>query len=220
MSRAKQFTHGDVHLWFDYRSVATVEQLELLADLTGDDLDDLLDAGLTQKEVARRLFSMQGFVPEQVLENRRKARESHATCRWCEATNGLRCDGRITRHHYVPRWMMLELENYNAYAPRRLCTIPMCLGRHRDLHLRDGSPKSIVEYLNDRERAFAEKMISELREEHPRIFDLLASGDEYAYEGQLIRDYLAGEFRHPTGESIDATADSRGDREVHQVLVS
>lgn len=203
MSRAKRFTHGDVEIWFDYGSVATVAQLELLADLTGEPIDDLLDANLHQKEVARRLFSMQGLVPERVLENRRKAREqSDTTCRWCEA-DGLKCEGRITRHHYVPRWMMLELENYNAYAPRRLCTIPICLGRHRDLHLRDGSPKSIVQYLNDRERAFAEKMISELREEHPRIFDLLASGDEFAYEGQLIRDYLAGEFRHSYQTSVE-----------------
>ena len=68
---------------------------------------------------------------------------------------------------------MLELENYQAYAARSICTIPICIGRHRDLHYRnDGTEKSIVQYLRDHERKFAQKLLDELREQHPKIFDL------------------------------------------------
>lgn len=198
MSRAKSYELGDKVVWFDYkRSVATTEQLELLADLTGQDIDDLLDAGLSQREVARQLFELDGLIPEDVLEARalRILAQKHApACRWC-SVHGLECEGSITRHHYVPRWLMLLLENYQAYAPRSICTIPVCLARHRDLHLRGGLGKSIVECLTDRERAFAQKMLDELREQHPVVFDLIAGGDANAYEAQLVRDYLDGAFR-------------------------
>lgn len=197
MSRAKSFVYDQVY-WFDYKnSVATLDQLELLADLTGQEIDDLLDAGLSQREVARQLFEFDGLIPEHVAELRRqRVADQHnaPACRWCSA-HGLECEGRSTRHHYVPRWLMLLLENYQAYAPRSLCTIPICLARHRDLHQRGGPGKSIVECLTDRERAFAQKMLDELREQHPAVFDLIAGGDANAYEAQLIRDYLDGAFR-------------------------
>lgn len=198
MSRAKSYTYGGVEFWFDYKNpMATVEQIELVSDITGTPIDDLLDAAISQREAARRLFEMDGLIPEHVLENRRRRLmdAKHApACRWC-SISGERCEGMITRHHYVPRWLMLLLENYEAYAPRSFCTIPICLGRHRDLHMRGGPSKSIAECLTDHERKFAQKMLDELREQHPSIFDLMASGDGNAYEGQLIRDYLAGAFR-------------------------
>lgn len=197
MSRAKSYTepNGTEH-WFDYKGVATVAQLELLADFSGESIDDLLDAGLSQKEVARRLFAMDGLIPEHVLEARRRAQaESQGVaCRWC-SHHGLECEGRITRHHFIPRWLMQQLENYEAYAPRRRCTIPICVGRHRDLHVRGGNPKSIVPYLTDQERQFAQKMLEELREQHPGTWELLEGGTDWAYEGQLIKDFHAGNFR-------------------------
>jgi hypothetical protein len=198
MSRAKKYIYDGEETWFDYKaSVATIEQLELLADVTGDPIDDLLDAGLGQKEVARRLFALDGMVPAEVLERRRLRQleqKDAPACRWC-ALNDLECEGYSTKHHFVPRWLMLLLENYHAYSSRSLCTIPICLARHRDLHMRGGTPKSIVACLNDRERAFAQKMLDELREQHPVIFDLMAQGDESSYEATLIRDYIAGSLR-------------------------
>jgi hypothetical protein len=38
-------------------------------------------------------------------------------------------------------------------------------------------------------------MLTELREQHPALWELLEGGDEWVYEGQLIKDFLAGEFR-------------------------
>lgn len=207
MSRAKKYNYNGGHVWFDYKSVATVEQLELLSDLTGESIDDVLDAGLSQKEVARRLFAMDGLIPEYVLENRRKRIEAmkHApACRWCESYGGP-CEGSITRHHYVPRWLMLLLENYSAYAPRTFCTIPICLGRHRDLHLRGGSPKSIADLLADHERRFAQKMLDELRDQRPRVYDLIGAGDENSYEAQLVRDHQTGAFRTAVVASQEVT---------------
>jgi hypothetical protein len=199
MSRAKCFSYDGQFYWFDYKSVATVSQLELLADITEEPIDDLLDAGLSQKEVARRLFQSDGLVPAHVLERRRAIAQQPQSCRWCDY-HGLTCEGRSTRHHYIPRWLMLELENYEAYAPRRICTIPICVGRHRDLHVRGGHGKSIAPYLNERERKFAQKMLTELREQHPALWELLEGGDEWVYEGQLIKDFLAGEFRRGIAE--------------------
>lgn len=196
MSRAKQYQNGEFKVWFDYKSVATPEQLELLADLTDQDIDDLLDAGLSQKEVARQLFAMDGLIPEYVLEKRRKRISEQGQkpgCRWCDP-RGLECEGRSSRHHYVPRWLMLLLKDYQLYSPRSICTIPICIARHRDLHLRGGESKSIVDCLNDREKQFAQGMLDELKEQHPRVFELLAAGDENTYEGQLVQDYLVGHF--------------------------
>ena len=198
MSRARPYELDGEIVWFDNKApVATVEQLELLADIEGISIDDLLDEGLGQRQVLKRLHEHDGLIPEHVLERRRIRMADMAdapTCRWCEV-HGSQCEGSITRHHYVPRWLMLLLDNYPAYAPRTICTIPVCLGRHRDLHLRDGTPKSIVECLDGRERVFAQKLIDELREQHPAVFELLAGGSGDSYEGQLIADYLAGEFR-------------------------
>jgi hypothetical protein len=208
MSRAKEFKDKDGNvLWFDYKSVATIPQLELLADLTDEPIDDLLDAGLSQKEVARRLFTLDGLVPAHVLEKRRQVREQDTpSCRWCDHY-GLECEGRSSRHHFVPRWLMLELENYKSYAPRNVCTIPICLGRHRDLHLRGGSPKSIVPCLDERERKFAQRLLEELREQHPATFNLILGGSGETYEGQLIDDFVHGAFRR----SVESESEEVGE---------
>lgn len=196
-------------LWFDTQQngkACKVEHLELLAAAENISVDDLLDASLNQGELIRRLRAAlgEGVIPAEVLEKMR-ARKAEAAllpaCRIC-GTNGWECEGSITRHHFIPRWMMLQLENYQAYAARSRCTIPVCLGRHRDLHARDDlAGKSIVPYLTDHERAFAQKMLEELEEQHPKVFKLIASGDETVYEGQLVRDYLAGEFTHQADRS-------------------
>lgn len=214
MSRARSFTgpDGTVH-WFDGRldsRRATVAQLELLADTLGIDVDDLLDGDLTQGEVKRRLHDAMGnTIPPHVLEARRarKAQQgSRPKCRICTA-HGWECEGSITRHHFIPRWLMRELQNYDAYAARSICTIPICVGRHRDLHFRgegsEGTDKSIVQYLTETERALAQRMLDDLHEQRPVIFDLIAGGNEKSYEWQLIRDYQAGLFR-TTREVVEA----------------
>jgi hypothetical protein len=202
MSRAKKFTYDGGHIWMDYKSqVATVEQLELLSDLSGTPIDDLLDEGLGQKEVSRRLHEIDGFIPQDVLDRRRARREAakHApVCRWCEP-RGLVCEGYSTKHHYVPRWMLLLLENYEAYAARSRCCVSICLSRHRDLHMRGGTDKSIVDCLLPHEKAFAQKILDELREQRPAVFDLILGGDSNAYEAQLLRDYVEGRFRSQDG---------------------
>ncbi len=202
-------------LWFDTQQNGKdckVEHLELLAAAENISVDDLLDESLNQGELIKRLRLAlnEGVIPAEVLEQMR-ARKAEAAmqpqCRICDAF-GWACEGSITRHHFIPRWLMLQLENYQAYAPRRTCTIPICIGRHRDLHARDDElGKSIAEFLTDDERRFAQKMLEELEEQHPKIFKLLASGDETVYEGQLIRDYLAGNFaRITTRRTRDSVA--------------
>ena len=205
MSRARPFydplTREEI--WFDQKSRATVRQLELLADYEGAELDDILDEGLSAKQTLFRIrqVASPGLIPEHVLERRRERERRSGmspACRIC-SLNGWECEGRITRHHFVPRWLMLMLENYPAYAARSICTIPICLGRHRDLHYRDpdgnNAPKSIVPYLRDHERKFAQKLLDELREQIPTMrFDLLSGGTGESYEGQLIHDYQQGMF--------------------------
>ena len=199
MSRARNI--GD--LIFDTKGSckATVAQLELLADVEDVSLDDLLDEGLTQNQAYSRiqLVISRDLIPQGVLE-RRRLRKLHSQqapdCRIC-TLNGWECEGNSTRHHFIPRWMMLLLENYQAYASRTRCTIPICIGRHRDLHYRSNeSEKSIVRYLTPDERVFAQKMLDELRSQHGATFDLMAGGDSaYSYEAQLAQDYFRGEFR-------------------------
>jgi len=205
MSRARSITFNGERHWFDTHKdslPASVEKLELLAAVENIEPDDLLDEGLNQGAVIRRLREGlgQGVIPPEVLERQRERRAQAQTERVCRVhPNGEECDGRITRHHFVSRWLMKELDNYESYARRDKCTIPICMGYHRDLHMRLANGKSIVEYLNDEERAFAEKMISELEEQHPKIIKLLRSGDpEVNYEARLIRDYDEGKFSHLT----------------------
>lgn len=199
---------------------ATPEQLETLAAAENVPLDDLLDEGLNQGQVRERLTKIfhANVIPPEVIERRRIAKELAALepeCRICSQL-GWECDGRITRHHFIPRWMMLMLENYVAYAARVRCTIPVCVGRHRDLHLRGDTdtPKSIAQFLSDHERAFAAKMLTEFREQHPKVFDLIAGGDESTYEYQLIRDFNLGRFHEASGYAEPAIPDSVASEEL------
>jgi hypothetical protein len=207
MSRARWFDdpRSNQVFWFDQKSRATVEQLELLADYEDAELDDLLDEGLTQKQVLfrLRLASNTIVVPPEILERRRLRKiesQIQPTCRIC-AIHGWECEGRITRHHFIPRWLMKELDNYVSYAARSVCTIPLCVGRHRDLHYRgDGTGKSIVPYLRDHERIFAQKLLDELKEEHPKIYELALSGEEgQVYEAQIMHDHVKGGFLSTKG---------------------
>lgn len=202
MSRARSITYNGERHWFDTHTngrPAKVEHLELLAAVENIGEDDLLDEGLNQGEVIERLRKHlgQGVIPAHVLDEHRRRRELaqyDRVCRICSA-DGKRCDGKITRHHFVTRWLMKELENYEAYARRDRCTIPVCMGAHRDLHMRTDGDKSIVEYLTNEERHFAHKMLGELEEQHPKIIALARAGDpEVSYEARLIRDYDEGKF--------------------------
>jgi hypothetical protein len=205
MSRARPINLPDgTQIWFDQNQngqKATTNQLAWLAAAEDTPIDSLLDEGLSQGQVLFRLRAAMepGTIPFDIIERRRKAREEarrQPGCRICSKLD-LECDGDITRHHFVPRWMMLELENYAAYAARSKCTIPICIGRHRDLHLDDDreTPKSIAQFMTDDERAFAQQMLEELEWQHPRMFKLIRGGVAgKEYERQLIEDYDADLF--------------------------
>jgi hypothetical protein len=205
MSRARSINHNGITHWFDTHrnsAPANIDKLELLAAVENIEIDDLLDEGLNQGAVIERLRKGldQGVIPAEVLERQRARRAEAGQQRICRIHGeNEECEGRITRHHFISKWLMKELENYNSYARRDRCTIPICMGFHRDLHMRQANGKSIVEYLNDEERAFAHKMIEELEEQHPKIIKLLRKGDpEVSYEARLIRDYDEGKFSHLT----------------------
>jgi hypothetical protein len=202
MSRARSINYNGSTHWFDTEKnsrPAKVEHLEVLATVEDLEADDLLDEGLNQGQVIERLRKSlgQGVIPAHILEKHRKRREAaqqERICRIC-STEGRECEGKITRHHFVTRWLMKELENYESYARRDRCTIPVCMGAHRDLHMRNDGDKSIIRYLTDEERHFAHKMLSELEEQHPKIISLARAGDpEVSYEARLIRDYDEGKF--------------------------
>lgn len=198
ISRARDWTHpltGEV-FWFDAYDSATVEQIELLAEMEGADIDDLLDERLSTRAVLYRLNHNSGLIPNEIIE--RKKVQSLSTqrplvCRYHE--DAADCEGSITRHHFVPRWLMLELPDYISYAPRVYCTIPACVGWHRSLHLRDGkSNKSIAPYLTEAESDIADHLIESLKDVRPVLFDLIAHGDSTSYEYQLLHDWQEGLF--------------------------
>jgi len=200
MSRARHWTHpetGETH-WFNvYEQQATTEQVELLAEVEEISVDDLLDANLSSREVIFRLNKFSDLIPEAGL--RQKARREHPqeppTCVIC-SVEGWECQGRMTRHHFVPKWMMLELKDYEEYAPRTQCTVWVCASAHRYLHLRyaNGASKSIAKYLQDHEKQLAHHLIAAFRDERPRIYALIAGGDRTSYEWQLVQDWRRGLF--------------------------
>lgn len=201
MSRARDWTHpitGEV-FWFDaYDNEATVEQLEVLAEMEDADIDDLLDERLSTRAVLYRLNHSSGLIPHAIIEEKRARAQSTQrvlVCRFHEGED--ECEGRITRHHFVPRWLMLELPDYIDYAPRSFCTIPACVGWHRFLHRREpngGGSKSIAPYLNEEEKRLAHQMIATLRQERPKVYALIAAGDRSSYEWQLVQDWRRGLF--------------------------
>jgi hypothetical protein len=204
MSRARPIRLPDgTEIWFDQNQngkKASASQLAWLAAAENTPIDSLLDEGLSQGQVLFRLRQAlePGTIPLDIIERRRKAREDakkQPACRIC-STFDWECDGEITRHHFVPRWMMLELENYQAYAARSKCTIPICIGRHRDLHLDNDeeTPKSLAQFMTDDERAFAHKMLEELEFQHPAMFKFIRQGGKGTYEQQLLADFDADLF--------------------------
>lgn len=194
MSRARPVA-GE---WWDMKrsgEQASEEQLELLATVENVELDDLLDADLSQGDVVLRLRNALGEnrIPDSVLKRRERLREARhklPNCRICEEI------GDSTRHHFVNKWILRELEHYaRKWSSRTLNTIPICLRCHRKLHLRSEGPHSIVPYLEDREKEFAEAALEAFADEHPRIVVLLARGDDSVYESRLMKDWILGLFR-------------------------
>jgi hypothetical protein len=222
MSRARSIHFNGEKHWFDTSingAPAKPNHLELLAAVENIEIDDLLDEGLNQGEVIDRLRCSLGqggtiVIPAEIVERQRQRREQAQTNRICRAHPGNEgCEGRITRHHFVTKWLMLELENYDSYSRRDKCTIPLCVGFHRDLHMRNSNTdKSIVRYLNDEDRQWAHKMLSELEEQHPKIIKLMRKGDPaVSYEAQLIRDYDAGLF-DPSAQVDDSIISMDGNQ--------
>lgn len=182
--------------WFDTKDPKPFDwQLELLALIEGKHLDDLLDEVLTQAEIYRRLYiALHGDpVPADILEKRdrwRQARREAPKCRICER------EGNSTRHHFINKWILRELSGYAAkWADRSQNTIPVCIDCHRDLHSRQNGEHSIVLYLNDKEKAFAERALEALSKERPSLLILIGRGDNSVYEARLIKDWMEGHFK-------------------------
>ncbi len=164
--------------------MATLRELEVLADAEDIDLDDLFDGNLSSREVVYRLNALSDLIPEAGLTKikRRQEQNEPEPCRICPVL-GRECEGRMTRHHF--------------YAPRRICTIPACAGSHRFLHSRyreNGDSKSVAPFLDKNEKVLAHHLIATLRQERPKIYALLAGGDKTSYEWQLVHDWRRGLF--------------------------
>lgn len=195
MSRARSIIIDGREIWFDTSldgQPARPDQLELLMDATGVELDDLLDTDLTQGQciLAIREAIHGNVIPPEVMERKRQRRVGKPQCRMCDRKG-------ITKHHFVPRWIMLLLGNYQTYAPRSICTIPLCVECHysihdRSLNLYEG--KSIVEYLKPHEAEMAQQILDDLKSQHPGVYDLIAGGNAHAYEYVTISDHIAGRF--------------------------
>lgn len=199
MSRARPvLLPSGEEVWFDTKSnKATEQQLELLATLENLDLDDLLEETLHQNAVLERIREALGqdTVPESVIrkqEEWREQRHRQPECRICGKK------GDSTKHHFVNRWILKELNHYaRRWASRDKNCIPLCIGCHRDLHSRtkNGRDKSIVDVLSRTERKFAQEAISAFIEERPRVAWLVIQGDpDLVYEARLMRDWLNGQF--------------------------
>lgn len=196
MSRSRSITTpwGEV-AWFDSKDPRPRDwQLELLALFEQKELDDLLDESLTQAEVYRRLYiALHGDpVPVDVLERRerwRRARREAPKCRVCDK------QGDSTRHHFVNKWILKELSGYSAkWADRSQNCIPVCIDCHRDLHRRDGEAHSVVPYLTEDERVFAEAALTTLANERPSLLILIGRGDNSVYEARLVKDWMEKAF--------------------------
>lgn len=204
MSRARSITlNGEVH-WFDMNKnhrQATDEQLELLATVEDVDLEDLLESNVTQGDVIKRLREALGHdaIPLDVIRRRqawREARRTAPNCRMCDKV------GDSTRHHFVNRWILRELEDYaSTWADRKQNCIPVCIDCHRDLHDRSGPAKSIADRLSPGEKEFANRALAQLAEERPKLLILIAKGDDSVYEARLVKDWIEGLF-DPTAVSV------------------
>lgn len=184
--------------WMDVSrngETASSSQIELLAAVENVDLDDLLDEVLTQGEVLRRLREAlgQGPIPTEVLERQqiqRELRKAQPECRQCGLV------GNSTRHHYINRWLLKELDSYQSkWADRSVNCIPLCTECHKALHQRDDLDKSVLPLLTKTEKTFADRALHALAEERPKLLILIARGAEGTYETRLVRDWLEGRFQ-------------------------
>lgn len=198
MSRARpvHLPDGQVE-WFDTSKnteQASDEQLELLSVIEDTDLDDLLDAVLSQGEVLFRLREVlgQNAIPEDVVSRRQKWRDSRQIqpqCRICGK------EGDSTKHHFVPKWILRELEQYGSkWSDRSKNCVPVCMNCHRHLHMRDNSEKSFVRYLTEDEKDYVENALTRLAEERPKLLILIGRGSPNVYESRLIQDWMEGKF--------------------------
>lgn len=209
MSRARYVkVNGEKH-WFDMNAShrkATDQQLELLATVEQVDLEDLLESNVTQGDVLVRLRQALGQapIPIEVLERRqkwRKSRQRQPACRICLKK------GDSTKHHFVNKWILKELSGYaRLWSNRRENTIPVCIDCHRDLHDRNNGPVSIADKLTASEREFANRALTALSEERPKLLILIARGDDSVYEARLVKDWFEGK--------LDANAGATSLREV------
>lgn len=197
----------DNRVWFDTQldgEKAQLAHLELLALVEDEDIDELLDGHVTQKEVVGRLRDAlgQNSIPADIKERRRKWKEARRIapkCRLCEQT------GDSTKHHFVNKWILRELSDYaRLWADRNVNTIPVCLKCHRELHERSGPAKSIVEHLTTSEKEFAYRALTAFTEQKPKVAWLIALGDDSVYEARLMKDFVIGLF-NPTEERIIIT---------------
>ena len=197
MSRARSIEFaGETH-WFDTNEnhkKATDQQLELLAMAEDIDLEDLLESVVTQGDFIKRLREALGqdVIPLDVLRRRqewRAERRSAPNCRMCGKI------GDSTRHHFVNRWILRELENYTQkWADRKVNCIPVCIDCHRDLHDRTGTAKSIADKLTPAEKRYAASALAQLAQERPKLLLLIAKGDDSVYEARLVKDWIEGHF--------------------------
>ena len=204
MSRARPIPKPDGGLhWFDVRKnneKATAEQLELLATVGDVDLEDLLDGAtfgkdhLTQGDVVRELREAMGqTIPPEVLTKRQKWRDERAQAKECRICGR---EGDSTQHHFVNRWILKQLDGYqHKWADRRINCIPACVECHRDLHSRANGSHSIADKLTDTEKDFAERAIQALFDEKPKLFLMIARGNDSVYETRLVRDWIEGKFK-------------------------
>lgn len=201
MSRARSIILDGEEHWFDMNQnhrIATDKQLELLSMVEDLDLEDLLESSVTQGDVLKRLRSALGHdtVPIEVIRKRQRWREERRTapnCRMCEKV------GDSTRHHFVNRWILRELDSYaSKWADRKVNCIPVCIDCHRDLHDRSGPAKSIADRLSNEEKRFADRALAQLAEERPKLLILIAKGDDSVYEARLVKDWIEGKFEMGT----------------------
>lgn len=199
LNQSHWFNISDSHL------KATDEQLELLASFEDVDIEELFEAGITQGECLRRLRESLGQIPEipEIVRKRRdrfrEQRRAAPPCRICDKK------GDSTKHHFVNRWILRELESYERkWANRRENCIPVCIDCHRDLHDRNGTPKSIAHLLSNAEKAFADRALTALSEERPKLLILIGRGSSSVYEARLVKDWMEGKFEC-SSDSVKAT---------------
>lgn len=208
MSRARPITiNGETH-WFDTdknHRKATDKQLELLSTVEQVELEDLLESNITQGETLNRLREALGQnpIPMEILARRQAFRKERATqppCRMCGKL------GDSTKHHFVNKWILKELESYERkWSNRKENCIPLCINCHRNLHYRYNGPVSIAEYLTDSEKAYADRALTALAEERPKLLILIAKGDDSVYEARLIKDWFEGKFNIAHAEGCEST---------------